>query len=72
MNRRCRSVFVLIGCPTFAGDAPALRSHPRDTEALHKAEKKELLAKIGDLTMQIEVLQIAREYLGKTLPDANS
>ena len=50
----------------------ALRSHPRDTEALHKAEKKELLAKIGDLTMQIEVLQIAREYLGKTLPDANS
>ena len=50
----------------------ALRSHPRDAEALHKAEKKELLAKIGDLTMQIEVLQIAREYLGKTLPDANS
>jgi len=44
----------------------------RDAEALHKAEKKELLAKIGDLTMQIEVLQIAREYLGKTLPDANS
>ncbi len=37
-----------------------------------EAEKKELLAKIGDLNMQIEVLQIAREYLGKTLPDANS
>jgi len=31
----------------------------RDAEALHKAEKKELLAKIGDLTMQIEALQIA-------------
>jgi hypothetical protein len=50
----------------------ALRSHPRDTEALHKAEKKELLAKIGDLTMQIEVLHIAREYPGTTLPDSAS
>ena len=50
----------------------ALRSHPRDAEPLHKAEKKELLAKIGDLTIQIEVLQIARKYLGKTLPGANS
>ena len=50
----------------------AHRSHPRDAEALHKAVKKELFAKIGDLTMQIEVLQIARDYLGKTLPDVNS
>jgi len=50
----------------------ALRTHPRDAEALHKAEKKDLLAKIGDLTMQIEVLQIARDYLGKNQPDANS
>jgi transposase-like protein len=50
----------------------ALRAHPRDIELRHKAEKKELLAKIGDLTMQMEVLQIAREYLGKSQPDANS
>jgi transposase-like protein len=28
----------------------ALRSHPRDTVALHKSEKKELLAKIGGRT----------------------
>src|SRR5215213_568533 len=50
----------------------ALRAHPRDLELRHKAEKKELLAKIDDLTMQMEVLQIAREYLGKSQPDANS
>ena len=50
----------------------ALRSHPRDAEALHKAKEKELLAKIGELTMEKEVWQIAREHLGKPLPDANS
>lgn len=50
----------------------ALRSHPRDSEARHKAEKKELLAKIGELTMEKEVWKIAREYLGKPLPDADS
>ena len=50
----------------------ALRSHPRDAEARHKAREKDLLAKIGDLTMQVEVLQIARDYLGKSQPDANS
>lgn len=50
----------------------ALRSHPRDAEARHKAEKKELLAKIGELTMEKEVWMIARDILGKPLPDANS
>lgn len=50
----------------------SLRSHPRDTEALHKAEKKDLLAKIGDLTMQMEVYKIACEVQGKPLPDARS
>ena len=50
----------------------ALRAHPRDAEARHKAEKKDLLAKIGDLTMQIEVYKIAAEIQGKPLPDANS
>ena len=49
-----------------------LRAHPRDAEARHKSREKDLLAKIGDLTMQVEVLQIARDYLGKSQPDANS
>ena len=50
----------------------ALRSHPRDAEAQHKAREKELLAKIGDLTMQMEVYKIACEVQGKPLPDAKS
>lgn len=50
----------------------ALRSHPRDAEARHKAREKDLLAKIGDLTMEKEIWKVAREHLGKPLPDANS
>ena len=54
--------------------AEALRSHPRDAEAKHRSEKNDLLAKIGDLTMQIEAYKIARDDLdlGKTRPDADS
>ena len=50
----------------------ALRSHPRDAEAKHRAEKKDLLAKIGDLTMQMEAYRIACDLQGKPHPDANS
>ncbi len=50
----------------------ALRSHPRDAEALHKAREKDLLAKIGDLTMQSEAYKIAHDILGKPLPDVKS
>lgn len=50
----------------------ALRSHPRYAEALHKAKEKDLLAKIGDLTMQMEVYKIACEVQGKPLPDVRS
>ena len=50
----------------------ALRSHPRGAEALHKSKEKDLLAKIGDLTIQIEVYKIACEVQGKPLPDVRS
>ena len=50
----------------------ALRSHPRDAEAQHKAKEKDLLAKIGDLTMQMEVYKIACEVQGKPQPDVRS
>ena len=50
----------------------ALRSHPRDAEARHKAKEKDLLAKIGDLTMQMEVYKIACDLQGKLHPDVNS
>lgn len=43
----------------------ARRFHSRDAEARHKAEKKELLAKIGELTMEKEVWMIARDFRGK-------
>jgi len=50
----------------------ALRSHPRDAEAKHKAKEKDLLAKIGDLTMQMEAYKIACDIQGKPYPDVNS
>ena len=50
----------------------ALRSHPRDAEARHKAKEKDLLAKIGDLTMQMEAYKIACDLQGKPHPDVNS
>jgi len=50
----------------------ALRAHPKDVEARHQSEKKELLAKIGELTMEKEVWRVTREILGKPLPDAES
>lgn len=45
----------------------ALRSHPRDAEARHKAKEKELLAKIGELTMEKEIWKVTREVMGKPL-----
>ena len=56
----------------LAGGKERLRARPRDVEAIHAAEKKELLAKIGELTMQTEVYKLAAELQGKAVPDANS
>lgn len=50
----------------------ALRAHPRDAEARHLAERKQLLAKIGELTMDMEILKIAAQVQGKQVPDVNS
>lgn len=52
--------------------AEALRSHPRDAEAQHEAKEKDLLAKIGDLTMQMEAYKIACDLQGKPHSDVNS
>ena len=54
------------------GGQEQLRSHPRDAEARFAAREKELLAKVGELTMDIEVLKTACEVQGKPLPDARS
>lgn len=62
---RWKSDFIDMG-------TEALRSHPRDAEARHRAKEKDLLAKIGDLTMQMEAYKIACDLQGKPHPDANS
>ena len=49
-----------------------LRSHPRDQEAQWEAREKDLLAKIGDLTMEKEVLKKTHRILGKDLPEGIS
>lgn len=50
----------------------ALRSHPRDLAAQHEAEKQQLLAKVGELTLHVDVLKKAHRLLGKDLPDGIS
>lgn len=47
------------------GGQEQLRSHPRDAEASFAAREKDLLAKVGQLTMDIEILKIACEVQGK-------
>ena len=49
-----------------------LRSHPRDMEAQWQAREKDLLAKIGDLTMEKEVLKKTHRILGRDLPEGIS
>lgn len=50
----------------------SLRSHPRDREAQFEAEKKELLAKIGELSLSVDILKKAHHILGKDLPEGIS
>lgn len=39
-----------------------LRALPKEVEERHEAEKKDLLAKIGDLSMQVDVLKKANGF----------
>jgi len=50
----------------------ALRSHPRDLTEQFEAEKKTLLAKVGELTLHVDVLKKAHRYQGKDLPEGSS
>lgn len=40
-----------------SGGEEYLKALPKEIEARHEAEKKELLAKIGELSMQVEILK---------------
>lgn len=53
----------------LAGGQERLRSNPRDEATRFAAEKKDLLAKVGELTLQIDVYKKVHEVLGKPLPD---
>ena len=50
----------------------ALRSHPRDLAQQFEAREKTLLAKVGELTLHVDVLKKAHRYLGKDLPEGIS
>ena len=49
-----------------------LRSNPRDNQAEWEAQKKELYAKIGELTLEKEILKKTHRVLGKDLPEGIS
>ena len=50
----------------------ALRSHPRDLAQQFEAREKTLLAKVGELTLHVDVLKKAHRYQGKDLPEGIS
>jgi len=43
----------------------ALQSNPRDVSAQHEAEKKDLLAKVGELILHVEVLKKRTAFAGR-------
>ena len=49
-----------------------LRSNPRDAQTEWEAERKELYAKIGELTLEKEILKKTHRVLGKDLPEGIS
>ena len=50
----------------------ALRSHPRDQAAQFEAREQQLLAKVGELTLAVDILKKAHRILGKDLPEGIS
>jgi transposase-like protein len=46
-----------------------LRSHPRDLAEQHEAERQKLLAKVGELTLHVDVLKKVHRLQGRDLPD---
>jgi transposase-like protein len=50
----------------------ALRSHPRDLTQQFEAREKTLLAKVGELTLHVDLLKKAHRYQGKDLPEGIS
>ena len=53
----------------IAQGTEGLRSHPRDLAEQHEAERQRLLAKVGELTVHVDVLKKAHRLLGRDLPE---
>lgn len=49
-----------------------LRSHPRDLAEQHEAERQKLLAKVGELTLHVDVLKKVHRLQGRDLPEGIS
>ena len=49
----------------LAGAEEQLRANPRDARARWAAEKKDLYAKIGELSLEVDILKKTEELLGK-------
>jgi transposase-like protein len=56
----------------IAQGTEALRSHPRDRQAQWEAKEKDLLAKVGELTLAVDILKKTHRILGKDLPEGFS
>lgn len=56
----------------IAQGTEALRSHPRDRAAQQEAREQQLLAKVGELTLHVDILKKAHRILGKDLPEGIS
>ena len=54
------------------GGEDRLRSNPRDLEGEWEAERKDLFAKIGELTLEKEILKKTLRTPKKDFPDENS
>ena len=56
----------------MAAGEEQLRANPRDLEAQWDAERQQLHAKIGEQSLQIDVLKKAHRIVGKDLPEGIS
>jgi len=54
------------------GGEEHLRANPRDVQAVHEAEKKELYAKIGELSLDLDILKKAQAIIERTSSGENS
>jgi transposase-like protein len=53
----------------IAQGTEGLRSHPRDLAEQHEAERQKLLAKVGELTLAVDVLKKVHRLQGRDLPE---